>query len=73
MNILVGFIGVCALALLIYYVVILMKGDEAKVSSVIQYILYLAVLSRSGDSAWRVYQTGDERRKNVSFQNFDAL
>ncbi len=30
MNILVGFIGVCALALLIYYVVILMKGEKQK-------------------------------------------
>lgn len=30
MQILIGFIGVCAVALLIYYVYILMKGDEQK-------------------------------------------
>lgn len=31
MNIIIGFIGLCAAALLIYYVVyILMKGDEQK-------------------------------------------
>ncbi len=28
MNILVGFVGVCAVLLLIYYVYTLMKGDE---------------------------------------------
>lgn len=28
MNILIGIIGVCAAALLIYYVCILMKGDD---------------------------------------------
>lgn len=28
MSIVVGFIGLCAVALLIYYVYILMKGDE---------------------------------------------
>lgn len=28
MNIITGIIGVCAVALLIYYFVILMKGDE---------------------------------------------
>lgn len=28
MNIIIGFIGLCAAALLIYYVRILMKGDE---------------------------------------------
>ena len=30
MNILIGFIGLCAAALLIYYVYILMKGDGQK-------------------------------------------
>lgn len=30
MNIIVGSIGFCAAALLIYYVYILMKGDEQK-------------------------------------------
>ena len=30
MNIIIGFIGLCAPALLIYYVYILMKGDEQK-------------------------------------------
>jgi hypothetical protein len=28
MRIIIGFIGICAVALLIYYVYILMKGDE---------------------------------------------
>lgn len=28
MNIVIGIIGICAAALLIYYVYILMKGDE---------------------------------------------
>lgn len=28
MNIIIGFIGLCAAALLIYYVYILMKGDS---------------------------------------------
>lgn len=28
MSIIIGFIGVCAVALLIYYVYILMKGDS---------------------------------------------
>lgn len=30
MNIIIGFIGLCAAALPIYYVYILMKGDEQK-------------------------------------------
>ena len=30
MNIIIGFIGLCAAALLIYYVYILMKGDGEK-------------------------------------------
>lgn len=30
MNIIIKFIGLCAVALLIYYVFILMKGDEQK-------------------------------------------
>lgn len=30
MNIIIGIIGLCATALLIYYVYILMKGDEQK-------------------------------------------
>ena len=30
MNIIIGFIGLCAATLLIYYVYILMKGDEKK-------------------------------------------
>jgi hypothetical protein len=30
MNILVGIIGLCAAALLVYYVYILMRGDEQK-------------------------------------------
>lgn len=30
MNIIIGFIGLCAVALLIYYVYILMKGDAQK-------------------------------------------
>ena len=30
MNIIIGFIGLCAAALLICYVYILMKGDEQK-------------------------------------------
>lgn len=30
MNIIIAFIGLCAAALLIYYVYILMKGDEQK-------------------------------------------
>lgn len=30
MNIIIGFIGLCAAALLIHYVYILMKGDEQK-------------------------------------------
>lgn len=30
MKIIIGFIGLCATALLIYYVYILMKGDEQK-------------------------------------------
>lgn len=30
MNIIIGFIGLCAAALLIYYGYILMKGDEQK-------------------------------------------
>lgn len=28
MNLVIGFIGICAAALLIYYVYVLMKGDE---------------------------------------------
>ena len=30
MNVVVGFIGLCAAALLVYYVYILMKGDAQK-------------------------------------------
>lgn len=30
MNVIIGIIGVCAAVLLIYYVYILMKGDEQK-------------------------------------------
>ena len=44
MNVIIGTIGLCAAALLIYYVYILMKGDISIMNAVIQYILYLAVL-----------------------------
>ena len=30
MNVIIGIIGLCAAALLVYYVYILMKGDDVK-------------------------------------------
>lgn len=72
MNIIIGFIGLCAAALLIYYVYILMKGDEQNECG--DTIHTLSCRSYCfGDSARRLYQESNERRENLSFQNSNAL
>lgn len=53
MGLLVAIIGACAGLLLIYYVIIsIMKGRPPEMSSVLQYILYLAVLDGTGNPPW---------------------
>ena len=70
MTVIISIIGLCAVALLSYYVYILMKGDSQIMSSVFQYIFYLAIVVILAIPLGTYIKKSDEWREDLFVQKF---